>query len=235
MEKFFKKYPGKPDAVIGAICGISLFFAYRVGLRIGTKWPYVLLIMLSIIVYKLLHDSLSMKFLMVVNILYSVFMLVQKYLNLDWVYKLKDNEQKVLALLFFVFISLGYIMSVVSSLYVLVFGFVAGACFRLVLYGISRIPRFLRSVFWEKVRGPMPNVQSIAKGDIKVYFQKDYHEEQIQLIYRKGSKKRILDTYQWNDFQEAHYSLEQHGKNCLIVHKYDPTTSTQVEEKEYKL
>ena len=74
MEKFLKKFPSKIDFAIGAIFGIGLFFAYRVGLSVEEKWSYVLLLILSIVIYKISYDSLSMKLVAVVNILYSVFM-----------------------------------------------------------------------------------------------------------------------------------------------------------------
>lgn len=67
----------------------------------------------------------------------------------------------------------------------------------------------------------MPDVQSIVKGDKRVYLHKDYHKDQIQLIYRQGSKRRILDTYQWDNLRKTQYSLEWDGKKQVIVHKYN--------------
>ncbi len=243
LRQFLHKEPGKLDMVIGIIFGICLFFAYRVGLRIGEKWPYVLLLVLSIflsvLVYMLLSELLSMKFVVVVNILYSVFMLVQDKLKIDWLYNLEEEDQKVLGVLLFVIVSLGNLMAAASGIFVLVFGYLLGGFWRSVLcviiYGVPRIPKFLCSCFWSRVRGPMPDVQSIVKGDKRVYLYKDCHKEQIQLIYRQGSKRRILDTYQWDNLRETQYSLEWDGRKQVIVRKYNTTTSRQVEQKEYKI
>ncbi len=167
LRQFLDKEPGKLDTVIGVILGIGLFFAYRIGLKIDAKWPYILLLTLSICIYMLVYmfdvDSLFMKFLVAVNILYSVFMLVQDKLNLkDWLYNLEGKDQKVIGALLFVFVSLGTIMATASSIFVFVFGILAGGFWRAVLcriiYGVPKIPKSLCSLFWSKVRGPMPDV-----------------------------------------------------------------------------
>lgn len=229
MEKFIKNSPSKLDFVIGAIFGVGLFFAYRVGLRVEEKWPYVLLLIFSILVYKLSSDSLSMKLLEVICILYSVFMLVQQKLNPDWLNNLEENGQAVVGILLFVFVFLGNVMATASGIFVLFFGFIVGTGWKLII----RIPKFLYTALLAKVRGPIPDVQCIVKGDKRVYLQKDIGKKEIQLIYRQGSKRKILDTYQWDDYQYVQYSLKKQGANCVIVQKYSTKTFKQVEEKEY--
>lgn len=235
MEKFLNKFPSKMDFAIGLIFGISLFFAYRVGLNVEEKWPYVLLLILSIVIYKISYDSLFMKLVAVVNILYSVFMFMQQILNQEWLYSLKENTQAVLGIIFFVFVILGNLMATASGIFVLFFGIIAGASWRLILYVIAGIPQFLCTFFWSKIRGPIPDVQCIVKGDKRVYLQKDFRKKQIQLIYRHGSKKKILDTYQWEEFSNIQYSLKKHGTNCMIVEKYSTKTFKQIEEKKYTI
>ena len=73
------------------------------------------------------------------------------------------------------------------------------------------------------------------KGDKRVYLQKDYDKKQVQLIYRQGSKRKILDTYQWEKFSNIQYSLKKQGTNCLIVQKYSTKTLKQIEEKKYTM
>jgi len=77
IKNFMSKFPSKLDFALGIIFGVGLFFAYRIGLNVEEKWPYALLLILSIVIYKISNDSIFMKFVAVINILYSVFMLVQ--------------------------------------------------------------------------------------------------------------------------------------------------------------
>ena len=233
-NKVFRNF----DMVIGAILGIGLFIAYRVGFTVGENWSYVLLLALSILVYIILSegDSIFIKFAVMVNILYSVFMLVQHKLKLDWLYNLEENEQEVIGVLLFVFILIGNLMGMASGIFVLAFGIIVGVSWRFILYAvIYGVPQILRSVFLSKVRRSIPDVQGIVRGDRRVYIHKDYHKAQIQLIYRKGARKRILDTYQWKDCAATQYSLEWDGKNRVTVRKYNTMTSRQLEEREYVL
>ncbi len=237
IEEFVEKEPGKLDIALGVIFGIILFFAYRIGLAVGEKWPYVLLLILTIFIYILSWESnwLFRKFFAVLNISYSLFMLV---FDKHWMDKW-EKEQIGITILLFAFVFLGNIMAVASSIFVLIFGLIAGTFWRMglymIIYIIPRIPGFLRSAFWAKVRGPLPDVQSIVKGDKRVYLHKDYEEHQIQLIYRQGTRRRILDTYQWKEFLKEHYSLEWDSQNCVTVYRYDAMISKKVEEKKYQI
>lgn len=233
MKNFFKNYPGKLDFVIGIILGFTLFFVYRVGLGVEEKWPYVLLLILSIVVYMISEDQLLMKFVAVVNILYSIFMLVQEMINPDFLNNLEEGNQTVIGIVIWIFVFLGKLTATASGIFVLFFGFIVGVGWRLVLYVFVNIPKFLRTFFWSKVRGPIPNVQCLVKGDKRIYLQQDFLKKEVLLIYRQGHKKKILDTYQGDEYEDVQYSLKKHSKNGVIVQKYSTITFKQIGEKEY--
>ena len=232
-KKILSGFPGKLDFAIGIIFGYCLMIAYRVGLNVEEKWPYVLLLLLSIVVYKISNDSLFMKMVAVINILYSVFMFVQQLFESGWPYNLDENTQTVIGTILFVFIILGNMMATVSGIFVLFFGIIIGVCWRVVLYMVFGMPGFIATFFLAKIRGPIPDVQYIAKREKSVYLQKDYRKKQVQLIYRQGSKRKVLDTYDWDVFQTIQYSLKKESTNGVIVQKYCMKTFKLIEEKEY--
>ena len=83
---------------------------------------------------------------------------------------------------------------------------------------------------------PLPNVSRIVKKTRKVYFYKDVANGQIQLVFRNGSKKKILDTYELGtEYRKHHYSMEWDEEKELVVRKYDLYSHKVLMEKSYKV
>lgn len=82
----------------------------------------------------------------------------------------------------------------------------------------------------------LPNVSRIVKKTRKVYFYKDVASGQIQLVFRNGSKKKILDTYELGpEHSKQHYSMEWEEEKELVVRKYDLYNHKVLMEKSYKV
>ena len=217
-KKIIQKGPGKSDEILGVIVGIGLFLAYRVGLATGDRWPYVLLLVLSAIIlfFFVKNEGTFIKICAIINILYSGIMLLQP----DFVEK------------WFLFNFVGKLLSVAFSIVVAFFGYLLGASGRWILYGMVCTARcFFRA---RKIRA-LPKVKNVAKRNERVHLYEDYDHRQTQLIYRKGRKKKILDTYLWEDDECPYYSIEWDGKKCVTVQKCDTMTFQKVEEKMYEI
>lgn len=220
MEHFFiKKEPGKLDMVVGIIAGLVLFFAYRVGLETGVRWPYILLLLISVLVLisSANDKEVFMKICSIITVFYSVVSLIKP----DFVEKC------------FVFAFVGRLLAGAFGIFVAFFGFLIGAFWRWIIGGV------IYGVYYSLTapkRRKLPPTKSTVRKDKWIYLHEDYNDKQTQLIYRKGKKKRILDTYSWeNDDNRPHYTIAWNGEKCVTIEKYSLKTFKKEEEKTYEI
>ena len=117
---------------------------------------------------------------------------------------------------------------------IVVLALVLGTVFIIVF--IKPIFNSIRMAVANIVYKPLPYVPRIAKGTRKVYLYRDFGRKQMQLIFRNGSRKKILDTYELEGgMEEEHYSLEWVEESELIVRKYNVYNHEIVMEKQYKI
>ena len=91
-------------------------------------------------------------------------------------------------------------------------------------------------MFTDPQKRKLPQTKSIAKKDKWIYLHADYERNQTQLIYRKGRKKRILDTYPWEEEGRCpHYVLDWNGDTYVKVEKYSKSSLKKLEEKMYEI
>lgn len=207
---------------LACVCGLALFLVYRIGIEIGAKWAFVLLLALSVVIFVMgqYTKTTFLKILAVGNILYSVMELT---FNENWWETVFDGKlTRILPVTILVMI--GVVMARVSGVIVLLFGVLLGM-------GIPYIPGMIASI----VKGPLPNVQSVVKGSRRVHLFADYEKRKTELIYRQGHKKKILDVYPWEEDNKFHASIEWKEKEYVIVRIYNTITNRVLVEKRYEL
>ncbi|MBQ8821133.1 MAG: hypothetical protein IJZ82_00650 [Lachnospiraceae bacterium] len=85
------------------------------------------------------------------------------------------------------------------------------------------------------IHGEFPHVKGIVKKDRNVYFSHDHHHHQMQVIYRKGRRKKVLDTYPYRLDSYQHFSLEWEKEDSVMVRRYDNWKHVIMMEKELEL
>ena len=219
LERFFLKGPGKLDMAIGAIVAIVVFFAYRIGLGVEAKWAYIVLALISVLVLILfsMDKEKFIKMCAIITLVYSVGSLILPGLLNQW----------------FVLVFVGKILSVAFSIFILFFGYILGSFWRWLIWGIIYGVNY---IFTDPKRRKLPQTKSIVRKDKWIYLHADYERNQTQLIYRKGRKKRILDTYSWEEEKRCpHYVLEWNGDRGVKVEKYSKNSLKKLEEKTYEI
>ncbi len=117
----------------------------------------------------------------------------------------------------------------------LLFGVYSGKILILLL-GIGAIlfkpfVKHIKIMILNKLFGSLPNVNSIVKKDKIVYIHKNYHNSKVQLIYRHGHIKKILEDLETDRLFEEQYSLEWNEEYIVVLRKYDICTHKMVLEK----
>ena len=219
LERFFLKEPGKFDMAIGVIVSIVVFFAYRIGLGVEARWTYIVLIFISALV--LLFFSIVkepfIKLCALITLVYSIGNLILPEFMNKW----------------FVLVIVGKILAVAFSIFILFFGYMLGSFWRFFIWGVIYGVNYL---FTDPKKRKLPQTKSIANKDKWIYLHADYERNQTQLIYRKGRKKRILDTYPWEEEGRCpHYVLEWNEEKCVKVEKYSKSSLKKLEEKMYEI
>ena len=219
LGRFFLKGPGKIDMVIGAIVAIVSFFAYRIGLGVEAKWTYIVLALISVLVlifFSIVKETF-IKLCALLTLVYSVGSLILPEFMNKW----------------FVLVIVGKILAVAFSIFILFFGYILGSFWRWLLWGVIYGVNYL---FTDPKRRKLPQTKSIARKDKWIYLHPDYERNQTQLICRKGRKKRILDTYPWEEEGNCpHYVLEWNEEKYVKVEKYSKRSLKKIEEKVYEI
>ena len=216
MERFFMKEPGKLDKVIGTITGFALFFAYRIGLGVGAVWPYALLVLLSVLVLVISAEDMFIKICAITAFLYSVVSLIYPAFYERW----------------FWFYFVGKVLAAAFSMVVLFFGFLIGSFWRWLIWGlIYGVCLF----FTASKRKELPQTKSIYQKGKWIYLHDNYDDKKTELIYRNGKKKRILDTYPWEENRCPDYFIEMTGDKSVTVRKYNKMIAKKEYEKTYEI
>ena len=219
LEQFFMKEPGKLDKVVSAIVCIALFIAYRVGIATGALWTYILLLFLSVLVLVVFskEKEVFIKICAIINILYSLVSLIQPDLVERW----------------FAVAFVGRLFSVAFGIFVAFFGLLLGAFWRLIIWVIIYGTYCL---FTKHKRRKIPQTKSLVRKDKWIYLQEDYDSKKTVLIYRKGRKKRILDTYPWESAgKRPYFAIKWNGEKSVTVEKYSRLSLKKEEEKNYEI
>lgn len=219
MERFLLKGSEKLDMIVGAIGSIALFFAYRIGLGIEARWPYILLAFLSVLILIIFakDKEVFIKVCAIIITFYSVLSLLKPDLVEKW----------------FAFNFVGKLLAVAFGIFVAFFGFLLGSFWRWIIWGV--IYGGYNFIMAPK-RRKLPQTKGIRRRDKSIYLYEDYRNKQTQLIYRQGKKKRILDTYLWaNEVIHPHYAIEWNGDKCVKVEKYNMKSLKKEEEKIYEI
>ena len=219
LERFFLKEPGKIDMAIGVILAIVGFFAYRIGLGVEARWTYIVLALISVLVlifFSIIKEKF-IKLCALITLVYSVGNLILPEFMNKW----------------FLLVIVGKILAVAFSIFILFFGYMLGSFWRWLIWGVIYGVNYL---FTDPQKRKLPQTKSIAKKDKWIYLHADYERNQTQLIYRKGRKKRILDTYPWEEEGRCpHYVLEWNEEKCVKVEKYSKSSLKKLEEKTYEI
>jgi len=115
--------------ILSVIIGVGLFIAYRIGINVGAKWAYILLIVLSLLVATMnkFTSAIVAKFLATINILYSIAMLIPADIMKSVIKNFNDNGNNIIIIIIItIFNVVGRVMVVASSLFVLLFGVLVG-------------------------------------------------------------------------------------------------------------
>ena len=127
--------------ILSVIIGVGLFIAYRIGINVGAKWAYILLIVLSLLVATMnkFTSAIVAKFLATINILYSIAMLIPADIMKSAIKILNANGNNIIIIIT-IFNVVGRVMVVASSLVVLLFGVLVGTFYREILITLLGIP-----------------------------------------------------------------------------------------------
>ena len=219
LERFFLKGPGKLDMAIGAIVAIVGFFAYRIGLGVEARWTYIVLALISglVLIVFSIDKAKFIKICAFITLVYSVVSFIQPNFTDKW----------------FVFAFIGKLLSGAFSIFILFFGYLIGSFWRWLVWGVIYGVNYL---FTDPKRRKLPQTKSIARKNKWIYLHPDYERKNTQLIYRKGRKKRILDTYPWEEEGHCpHYVLEWNEEKYVKVEKYSKSSLKKIEEKVYEI
>lgn len=133
----------------------------------------------------------------------------------------------------FAFNFVGKLLAVAFSIFIAFFGFLIGSFWRWIIWVVIYGGYYSITA---PIRRKLPQTKSIVRKDKCIYLHEDYRDKQTQLIYRKGRRKRILDTYTWeNEFDPPHYAIEWNGDKSVKVEKYNTKSFKKEEEKTYEI
>lgn len=219
------KDKNKLSEILSFAIAMIVYIILGVAILVESKWVYALILLTAVLMLWLIRkDRFNILKLWAISMLiYSVLVL----LGINGVDLLeKTNGNPVVAMLMVV-VEMFALLSGRIVLLILVVGIIL----------INPIVKCIRIALADMIYGPLPDVRGIVKQKRKVYFSHAYNAKQIQVIFRNGSQKRILDIYETEGIlpSEEHYSLEWKEENELIVRKYNVYNHDVIMEKRYKV
>ncbi len=219
------KNNNKPHDILSCIIAIVVYCILGAAILLESKLAYALILLTAILMLCLLWEERFniLKLWAILMLIYSVFVLIgwNGEALID-----KSNGNPLVAL----FVLLAKAFAIHSAKIVIVI-LTVGIIF------VKPFTRHIRIALSNVIYGPLPDMRGIVKGNRKIYLSRDYHTKQIQVIFRSGSKKKILDTYEAENAlnPEDHYSLEWEEEKELIVRKYDVYNHEVIMERQYKV
>ncbi len=204
---------------------IAVYIILGLAIIVESKWVYVLIFLTAIVILCLLWKERfnTLKLWAIIMLIYAALVLI------GWngdilVEKTKGNP---LVTMFVLLTGVFALHSIKIMMIILGVGIIF----------VKPIVKCFRIAIGNVIYGPLPEVRKIAKGNRKGYLYHDYHTKQIQIIFRTGSKKKILDAYESKGVlnPEEHYSLEWKDDNELIVRKYNVYNHEIIMERNYKV
>lgn len=190
-----------------------------------SKWVYVLILLCAcaLLLFEW-HEKMNiLKFWAIIMVIYSPMVLLGPKLEV-WKEAVQGNLPVILLLI------VAEMFAMNSAKIVIVLGVISLILFKLYVKAV-------KITILNKIYGPLPSVSGIVKRDKKVYFHKDLDTKNVQLIYRQGHRKKILDTYprRGEDWWDFHYSLEWNDEKKVIVRCYNVEEHKLMMEKEVML
>lgn len=219
------KDKNKLSEILSCVIAIWVYSILTAAIIVEIKWVYALILVSALLMLCLLwKEKFSiLKLWAIIMLTYSVLVLIG-WDSADIVEKSNSNPLVVM------YAALAELFSVFSGkIIILIWGI--GILFVKPIVKACRIA--LSDVFY----GPLPDVSGIVKQNRKVYLSHDYKPGQVQVIFRNGSKKKILDSYEAEGVlnPEEHYSLEWEDEKDVIVRKYNVYNHEVIMEKQYKV
>lgn len=208
------------------IIGLILYIMLTTAIILSSKIVYGFILVCAIVLL-----CFFWKEKMNILKLWALFMIIYSMLVLCGINSTEIAEKYSDNLLILAFLVVAELFAVNSGKIVIIFLVVGVVLFK---PAMTFLLKALKHAFLNKKYGPLPNTQWIVKGNKKIYFHKDYDSHCAQLIYRNGSKKRILDTYEMHGFPDDQFSMELE-KEEIIVRKYNLEKHASIMEKRIKL
>lgn len=221
------KDKGKLSKILSCVLFVAVYIILGVAIIVESKWAYALVLLSAILTLCLLWKERFniLKLWAIIMLSYSVLVLIG-WDSLDIVEKTNNNPLVVMYLL------LAELLTTQSKR-IIMFILVLGSVF------VKPIFKAYRIALSNVIYGPLPDVRGIVRENRKVYLSYAYKTGQVQVIFRNGSKKKILDAYEAEreDFMnpEDHYSLEWEEEKELIVRKYNVYNHEVIMERQYKV
>lgn len=214
----------KLSEILSCVIAIAVYSILGAAIIVESKWVYVLILLSAILMLCLLWEERFniLKLWAIIMLIYSA--LVLTGWNGGLVEKSNYNPLVAIFVLLVDFFALHSVKIIMIILGV-------GIIF------VKPIVKYFRIALANVIYGPLPEVRGIAKRKRTIYLSHDYNAKQIQVIFRNGRKKKILDTYEAKGIldPEEHYCLEWEEENELIVRKYNAYNHDVIMEKHYKV
>lgn len=219
------KDKNKLSKILSCLLVLSVYIILGLAVIVESKWVYALVLLSAILMLCLLWRERFniVKLWAIIMLTYSVLVLA----GWDFADIIEKSNNNPLAAMYALMVSLMIPLSQKIIIFILVLGSVF----------VKPIFKAYRIALSNVIYGPLPDVRGIVKQNRKVYLSHAYKTGQVQVIFRNGSKKKILDTYKAEGVlnPEEHYSLEWEEEMELIVRKYNVYNHEVIMEKQYKV
>lgn len=216
------KDKNKLSEILSCVIAIVVYCILTVAAMVESKWVYALILPIAIVLLCLLWKE---RF----NILklWAIIMLIYSVLVLAGWSTADISKNNPFGVMF-------GLMAEISARY---YGKIIMIILLLGIVFVKPIVKAYRIALSNVIYGPLPDVRGIVKRNRKVYLSHDYKTGQVQVIFRNGSKKKILDAYETEGVlnPEEHYSLEWEEEKKLIVRKYNVYNHEVIMERQYKV